>query len=114
MTRVTNSSNYDSVGGSQNDVSGLNTVKNVFLKLVVKSCDSPEKHLGELSNFFNNLYHKKCLKSQVLPQKIGAFGALWDGASVIINTIEQEKDHKAKQSDLDLLKDDLKKLSLLF
>lgn len=91
-----------------------NTVKNIFLNLISHAALHPEKNIDALSEFLNNLYHKKCIKSQISPQKAGAFSALWDGALVIVNNIEPEGDPAAKDMDLNLLKDDLIKLSALF
>ncbi len=93
---------------------GQNTVKSIFLNLAAKGAQEPEKHLTELSDFLNNLYHKKCLKSQINPQKAGAFGALWDGALVIVNTIDIDCENSVKDADFGLLKNDLIKLSALF
>lgn len=106
-------SNPDPVGVNDG-FSGQNTVKNVFLNLVKRGFENPEKHLDELSDFLNNLYHKKCLKSQINPQKAGAFGALWDGALVIVNTFDIEGEEQLKNADLGLLKEDLRKLAALF
>ncbi len=110
--RVTDNSNPNN-NNIQDSYSGQNTVKNIFLKLAERGYKQPEKHLDELSDFLNNLYHKKCLKSQINPQKAGAFGALWDGALVIVNTFDLDGEEQIKNADLSLLKEDLRKLSAL-
>ncbi len=111
--RISDNSKAENLGAPSPNTK-QNTIKNTFIDLVERTIEQPEKHLHELSEFFNNLYHKKCLKSQIIPQKAGAFGALWDGASVIVNSMESDSEHRAKEGDLTLLKDSLNKLLILF
>ena len=108
--RVTDNSNNNN---NERIPPGQSTVKSIFLNLAAKSLKEPEKHLNEISDFLNNLYHKKCLKSQISPQKAGVFGALWDGALVIVNTIDLDCEQSLKDLDFSLLKNDLLKLSAL-
>lgn len=111
--RISDNSNIDNVGAAS-PTTRQSTMKNIFIDLIEKTVKHPEKHLYELSEFFNNFYHKKCLRSQIPPQKSGAFGALWDGALVLVNTIDLDAEQRIKDSDLQILLDSLNKLLMLF
>lgn len=86
-------------------------IKRQFRLLLQKCHTSPEYHLKQLLTIFEDIKLKNKFKSLVSSQYSGSFAAHWDGAKMLINRVDQEKDAQTKQTDLDLLKEDLNKLA---
>lgn len=114
MSRVGDSYNNYNIYRRASDEGGVSYSKHDFKDLMIKGSQNPEKYLRELNEIFNSRILKSKFKSLVSPIKIGAFGAYWDGALIVLNTIDQEKDLRAQKADFELLKEDLGKLADFF
>lgn len=87
------------------------SIKRHFRLLLQKCHISPEYHLKQLLTIFEDINLKNKFKNLVSSNHAGSFAAHWDGARILINTVEKEKNPKLKQADLNLLKEDLNKLA---
>ena len=114
MTRVGDSFNNHNLYHVDSNKNDLSYTKTDFKNLMLKSSQKPENYLTELNEIFNSRILKSKFKNLVSPIKIGAFGAYWEGALIVLNTINQERDLKSQKADLELLKEDLEKLANFF